>query len=274
MNCKDFESSVLGLDSGEFPGGAALDHAASCPGCQNKLEAVQDLRGALAALARHDAAMEAPAELEAAMLQKLAQNRQDFGAQVVATRSPATPRFRFIVAAAAALILVAIAAGIELVRSKHMRSNLNNSVISNGHEIQSASPEPGARGDQRKDSMVVNPRVLPRRDQADRQHSTGGQQVATERDRESNKPPRGGSRRGTARPDRTEEFEIATDYFPINFGSFMQPIDGGQIVRIKLPRSALRSYGLPVDPLRADEAVKADVVIGNDGMARAIRFVH
>jgi hypothetical protein len=51
-------------------------------------------------------------------------------------------------------------------------------------------------------------------------------------------------------------------------------MDGAQMLRIKLPRSAMLSYGLPVDPDRVDEPISADLVVGNDGMARAIRFVH
>jgi hypothetical protein len=50
-------------------------------------------------------------------------------------------------------------------------------------------------------------------------------------------------------------------------------MESGQIVRVELPRSALISFGLPMDMERADERIKADVVLGNDGLARAIRFV-
>lgn len=43
--------------------------------------------------------------------------------------------------------------------------------------------------------------------------------------------------------------------------------------RLRLPRTALLGVGLPVNMDRADDSVKADVVFGEDGMARAIRFV-
>ncbi len=51
-------------------------------------------------------------------------------------------------------------------------------------------------------------------------------------------------------------------------------MDGGQVMRVELPRSALMSFGLPMDMERAGERIKADVVVGNDGLARAIRFVR
>jgi hypothetical protein len=47
-----------------------------------------------------------------------------------------------------------------------------------------------------------------------------------------------------------------------------------QIVRVKLPGSALLAIGLPVDGEMRSRSVKADVVLRHDGPARAIRFVH
>ncbi|HUE82671.1 MAG TPA: hypothetical protein VMM84_11220 [Pyrinomonadaceae bacterium] len=70
------------------------------------------------------------------------------------------------------------------------------------------------------------------------------------------------------------EIEIATDFLPVNYGGPMNLQDGGQIVRVELPRAALLNFGLPVNMARVDERVKADVVIGADGLARAIRFVQ
>lgn len=70
------------------------------------------------------------------------------------------------------------------------------------------------------------------------------------------------------------EVEIATDFLPVNYGGPMNLQDGGQIVRVELPRAALLNFGLPVNMARADERVKADVVVGADGLARAIRFVQ
>jgi hypothetical protein len=278
MNCRDFELIILGLDRGESPGVAAVEHAAYCPECRKQLDAIREVRARLGALYRHDAAMEAPARVEAALLKELAQGRQKVTARVVVRRWTTTPRFKF--AVAAAIILVAIAAGIGLVRSNYMGLRAKVPVIADGG--QKKGPEPRATDDGEKNRTSHEPGTgsddakgltAPDNNKAAQQQIAGGGQVSRDREHERNRPSRE-IRRGVASASRADDFEIATDYFPIDFGSFMQPIDGGQIVRIKVPRSALRSYGLPVDPLRADEAVKADVVIGNDGMARAIRFVH
>ena len=66
--------------------------------------------------------------------------------------------------------------------------------------------------------------------------------------------------------------EIATDFILLTYDSEVG--SDAQMVRIELPRSAMASFGLPVNIERADQRVKADVLLGADGLARAIRFVQ
>jgi hypothetical protein len=74
--------------------------------------------------------------------------------------------------------------------------------------------------------------------------------------------------------DKDSLTEIATDFIPlVQDGANIFP-DSGQIVRVKFSRSTLNAFGLPVDLERADESVTADVVLSDEGIARAIRFVH
>jgi hypothetical protein len=68
--------------------------------------------------------------------------------------------------------------------------------------------------------------------------------------------------------------EIATDFIPLTYMTPVNLQDGGQIVRVELPRSTLANFGLPVNMERYNERVKADVLLGVDGMAHAIRFVQ
>jgi hypothetical protein len=68
--------------------------------------------------------------------------------------------------------------------------------------------------------------------------------------------------------------EIATDFMPLGYLNPATFQDGGQIVRVELPRSALVNFGLPVNMDRYHEKVKADVLLGVDGLAHAIRFVQ
>ncbi len=51
------------------------------------------------------------------------------------------------------------------------------------------------------------------------------------------------------------------------------PFERGQILRVDVPASAMRAVGLPVREERLADRVQADVLVGEEGMPRAIRFV-
>ncbi|MBN8729266.1 MAG: hypothetical protein J0L64_01905 [Acidobacteria bacterium] len=72
--------------------------------------------------------------------------------------------------------------------------------------------------------------------------------------------------------------EIATDFFPLRPDPLMEPGEWLRIVRARIPRSELRRFGLAAAPVfsaaQQSPDVAADVVFGNDGTARAIRFIH
>jgi hypothetical protein len=50
-------------------------------------------------------------------------------------------------------------------------------------------------------------------------------------------------------------------------------LESGRIVRVELPAAELPAYGFVLEPQPAGGAVEADVLVGQDGQPRAIRFV-
>ncbi len=68
--------------------------------------------------------------------------------------------------------------------------------------------------------------------------------------------------------------EVATDFMPLGYVNSLSLQDGGSVVRVELPRSTIVSMGFAVNMDRYGERVKADVLMGADGLARAIRFVQ
>jgi hypothetical protein len=68
--------------------------------------------------------------------------------------------------------------------------------------------------------------------------------------------------------------EIVTPFFALPFSDTSLPLDRAPVIRVELPRSVLTLAGFPVDGDRQNERVDADVVVGADGLARAIRFVR
>lgn len=66
--------------------------------------------------------------------------------------------------------------------------------------------------------------------------------------------------------------EIVTAFLPLEYSG--PAPDAYQVVRVKMDRSSLVQYGLPVNPERSDEPLDADLLVGNDGVPRAVRFVN
>lgn len=68
--------------------------------------------------------------------------------------------------------------------------------------------------------------------------------------------------------------EFSTEYMPMSFSEPLMPEEFVHVVRISVPRSELVRFGLPAEPGAGGARVTADVVLGEDGVARAIRFVR
>ncbi len=54
----------------------------------------------------------------------------------------------------------------------------------------------------------------------------------------------------------------------------LAPNDEMNMVRVELPRSSMIALGFAVSEERASEPVEADVMLGADGVARAVRFLE
>ena len=65
--------------------------------------------------------------------------------------------------------------------------------------------------------------------------------------------------------------ETKTDFIALSYAA---ETDSGQIVRVKVPSSMMVSLGVKTTVEKESELVSAEVVIGDDGMARAIRFIR
>jgi hypothetical protein len=68
--------------------------------------------------------------------------------------------------------------------------------------------------------------------------------------------------------------ETVTDYIPLTYLADATALESGWVLRVELPPSALIAMGLPAPADQTDSRVKADVVVSDDGVARAVRFVR
>jgi hypothetical protein len=75
--------------------------------------------------------------------------------------------------------------------------------------------------------------------------------------------------------DSTDAYAADEDdgFIPLPNARRLDPNEDVNVVRVEVPRSAMLSVGLAVSADRVSELVEADVVLGADGLARAIRFV-
>ncbi len=75
------------------------------------------------------------------------------------------------------------------------------------------------------------------------------------------------------RPSETPGTELATEFIPLQ-STPAGPGEFSQVIRVRLPRTELRRFGLAPAYQPLEGTVQADIVLGRDGVAQAVRFVH
>ena len=253
MNCQRFESVVSELARGQMMAaeqrGEALAHSDACDDCAARLHDEQMLTLGLQSLAAEMESLEAPSAVEAKLLEAFRTR------EVVVPITTRQSNSRYWLAAIAAMLLIAISVVV-------FRWN-NRSGDEPRQAIKQEQPQPQPSvSDKPNEQLAIDvekPVVensLPQRSKPKRVHAV------------SSRRPNNASVANHPRK------EIATDFIPLSYMSAASLQEGGQIIRVQVPRSALANFGLPVNMDRYNEKVKADVLYGVDGMARAIRFVQ
>jgi hypothetical protein len=77
--------------------------------------------------------------------------------------------------------------------------------------------------------------------------------------------------RAKAAPAPRPVREVATEFYPLV--DIAPPFESGELLRVIVPASTMGIVGLPVRRDRWTEPVEADILFGQEGIARAIRFV-
>src|SRR5262245_48832413 len=254
MNCQKFENVVSELARSQIMEAevreVALAHTAECVSCKQRLQHEELLTRGLRVLSMEVQAVQAPGDIEL-RLREAFRARPSFPPAAVAHG-----RRRYWLVAAAAILLVVFS--VLAVRWRVASPVTGDSKIaksSNRSEEQTTvSPVSVSNSEKEK---VVNKKLAvirtakprPRYRLRPTEAAVGNSEVAVNR-------------------------EVTTEFMPLGYMNPASLQDGGQIVRIELPRSKLASFGLPVNMERYNEKVKADVLVGVDGLAHAIRFVQ
>jgi hypothetical protein len=75
----------------------------------------------------------------------------------------------------------------------------------------------------------------------------------------------------TGSPEGADE---TADFVALRYGEDLRDLDSVQVVSVELPPTALAALGWPASDGGAAGWVTAEVIVGHDGVARAIRFVE
>jgi hypothetical protein len=265
MKCERFQLIAGGLARNEIMDSderaCALAHAAVCERCEQVLTLQSRLSEGFRSLAQEAKAAQAPSGVENKLL---AAFRERIGVPPVTASPSGRP---FWISAVAAVLLLAVG----ILGWRWYFASVPQQTERAGSQSAAATmplPKP-----ETSRVVAVNPTQPPqnadasisRRTQS-RRHSMTQATNLTAAKRAKTEP--------SLSATTHEIKEVTTAFVPLGYGSALDLQDGGQMVRVELPRSALTRFGLPMNMNRADEKIKADVLVGADGLARAIRFVQ
>ena len=240
MTCQSARDVVLDLSRGvaiPSPLVRAVEaHLEDCAGCAAELQRQRELTAGLEAMAMQATAWKAPASVEQHLLEQFAAFHGRVG-------SPHTRRYRRVVwpaSAAAALILCAVFVGTQRWR-----------------DVQPARlAGPVADSAAKTTAHVDNPTRVP---------TTAI--VTVEKPAAPAPYRRAAPRRASVASPRAVEFIMLPD------AAGLPAFESGTIVRMEVPVATLPAYGLKIPPDAARSNVEADLLVGQDGHARAIRLV-
>jgi hypothetical protein len=292
MNCRDFNNVVGELADGRPLEAAAREaasgHAAGCADCAAQLSDARGVGAALRVAARADVEA-APARVKEALLGAFAEwVREDMEPRPpVAERTPvvvelparrALRRWDAAAVAAAAAVLLILGSAYLLRESRRASrpsqteaalpapavspENVVGPTAETAEKNKSASAPNVARST--SNGAAANPPI--KRTQALAHKTPRVENAAAKLKSETAaRGGSGGTRKGAA--------SGGGDYLPLTYLAGATAMESGTVVRLELSRAALISLGVPLSAERTDETFKADVVIGDDGVARAIRLV-
>jgi len=70
------------------------------------------------------------------------------------------------------------------------------------------------------------------------------------------------------------EEEADAGFYPLPEAEALPSVESAMVVRVQLPVSSLELMGVPIGEERADTSVQADILLGQDGLARGVRLVQ
>lgn len=276
MRCQEFETRVVDLVRGEVRDSELATrcwaHAATCSVCAELLLAQEKLTAGLetlAASAEQNLALERiESVLRTAFQAQLARPQGRLAPRMFAAKASrpvgiASSRLAWAMGAAAALLILGI---VMAARWRWAPTSPPVAQVRVTPDQSGGAAEPAPRARKHETSAPAASVVRHSHTQATKKAPAA-------------RTPAGGKSNSKARPAnpvrRNPNDEFAGDFIQLPYGSGLPLDEGWEMVRVSLPRSALESLGvMPVDEQAPGEKITAELLLGEDGLARGIRFVQ
>ncbi len=244
MTCQRFEADLVDLARGALGDGEASvrRHLETCEACAARFERERRLTEGLRTLS---AATTVPANevAERRLMMAFASARE-------ATPSPdrraTIGRWTVWIAAACIFFFVGAWAAVEW----RTRTQAPQGTAA---PIQASVPPPAERP--RSVAQAESPVPVPGPPESDTPRSPAPRAV-----------------RAAQRDELPQESDRLAGFIPLPAADGLPGFDSGMIVRVAIPTASLPAYGLAITPESA-QTVNADLLVGQDGQARAIRLV-
>jgi hypothetical protein len=241
MSCETLREPIIGIGRGQDVGlgttAAVETHVAHCRSCAALLERERELSTGLRALAAETSPGGASPALERALVAAF-NDRQHPSVHRKNVRS-------WLPLAAAAVLAIGVSAWL-------LRPGVERRVVPAPPTVEAVRNVPVAPAKAVANTAATPAAVLPNRvDQ-----SAGGA--------------------GRRRPpqQRASRFIAAEGFVLLPAALGLPDFESGEIVRMELPVTSLPAYGLEIAPDARQSPVQADLLVGQDGQARAIRLVN
>ena len=263
MNCDEFSKR---LDEHDFRSqlrhgddDALRDHAVICSTCNIRLEMEESLTAGLKMLADDDRKIAAPLFLRNDLLEAFERGSKPTRVNVVAfpVRSNWT---RWALAAAASIILGSVLFFARWAPLSDPNRTASKVIPAAAFEFSVELPTTVSRDTKDKTGLIpAGPDLAMSLRPSSIAHRT---------------PQRFVQANGTRTETQIASNEVKSEFVPLTYLNDATAMDGGIVVRVEIAREQLATLGLPFDLERADDVIKADIVLGDDGVARAIRLVQ
>ncbi len=238
LECRDLMLEVARRRAAPFVDRSVLAHVSECAGCRERLEHERALTAALGEMAREAAGSSASPEVERRLIAAFAAQAGEAGDS---THSSQRLVLRWLPAAAALLLAAGATAW----------WGLRSGPVAPPTPLVAQAPP------------ARTPPAMP---------SVSATAAAPRSERDLTRRPPATTRQAARVPKAAPGPIEAVGFVPIPSAAGLPAFESGEIVRLGIPVTALPNYGVDI-PAGGSASVQADLLVGQDGQARAIRLV-